>query len=593
MDRPVRYQDWPPIRGMEFLGARQLYVATTGSDSAGDGSQSRPWATVNMARQVIASAGYNRAGHVIVNVAAGTYWNTSMAMSVADSGATGYRVRYRASGAPGSVVLAGGTTINPASWVNVSGSIYRTPLATPVWTMWENGVRGRAARLPKLAPGASFPSAFAPYFTSAGVTDSTTVLQYNPVDFDPSAWTLADIRLFVWSAYFGIPIAWFTDTHGVTARDTVAKQFTLDNGGLKFNAKSGASGSRYVVQGALPLLTEAGEFVCTGGFLYYWARDGSIGSQEIVVPTTKRVVSIVGASDTTPISNIDFDGIGFAYSDFNDWYRFGETSAATPAVPNDYPYWSQLSLARNGLVYMENADRITFSRCRFKNAGFAGVYMRERGQGNEVSNSIFDHIGTDGVYLEGRAPGAGDVLKNNFLTNNIYRNFGELAGNGMGIQINQSSGNIVSRGEFYNGPRNGIRITGWDDVSPTSGMYARNNAIRWIYVHDVCQDSGDCGAIGLSFFSRIGKQSVDQCLVDHITAHASMLDTAPNAVFCDNQSDGQAISNVYVTNTPGGAYRENDSTSTPVNCSWIGGFNIGLMDFPNIGTSYDNPYVGT
>lgn len=578
---------------LRSIPGRVLFISPTGNDITGNGSQGAPWQTLEFARATIQGNGWNTQSQVTVNLLPGTYYNTAVTFTPADNGLPGLPATYQAFDGPDTVVLSGGQRLT--NWTLHSGNIWKCPLASPIYTLTENGVRARKARLPKLNPGVNYPCAFAPYFTAAGVNNNALILQYNPVDFNPAGWNLPDVSVFSWSVLFNIQLAWFTDTHGVTFRDTVAHQFTLDHAGVKFYNASGSAGSRYFVQGDLSMLTEAGEFVYSGGFVYYWPRNTPIGNQTIVSPTTKRVLSFVGNSTTDRCAYINVDSIGIEDSDFNSWYQFG--------LDNDpsYLYWQNQAIAQNGLIYAENIDHITVTRCHLKNAGFAGIFAREYCQNNSFVNNWIEHVGTDGIVLEGRAPGAGDIIGRNKLDNNIVNNFGELAGNGMGIEINQSANNTVFHGEIFNGPRNGIRVTGWVDVTPDSDMYTRNNSLKWLRVRNTNQDSGEAGSIGLSFFNRTGVQTVDQCIVDNIHAHPSMTDFSggvnPWGVFCDNESDGQHLSNIQVTNTQGNQFFANDSsTHVLTNCSFLANglpnpsFNPALMDTANIGVTTDNPY---
>lgn len=85
-------------------GTADLYVATTGNDTTGDGSSGNPWRTIQKAAQV-ATAGQT------VSVAPGTY-NERVNFDV-NSGTAGNEIVFLAEDG---VVIDGGTTINPAHW---------------------------------------------------------------------------------------------------------------------------------------------------------------------------------------------------------------------------------------------------------------------------------------------------------------------------------------------------------------------------------------------------------------------------------------------------------------------------------------------
>ncbi len=577
---------------------RTVYVASTGDDTSGQGTQTRPFRTIERARSLIRQQGWNvgMAANQVVSIAPGTYWDVGTAtLTEADSGSNGFYVVYECSGGPGEAILNGGVVINPASWVNVSGSIYKAPLSGKVYTMWENGVRGRAARTPKLDPGVGFPCSFAPYYTSTGVASSASVLQYDPLDFDPSPWALEDVGILAWSQIIGANIAWFSDTHPATALDTGTHRITLANNGLKFSAYA-ATGSRYFMQGPLELLTEAGEFVCAGGFLYYWARDGAIASQEIVVPTATDVIRMAGNAVGSRVSYVHFDGLALNYTDFDSWYRFGEVQALI-SPSDDYAAQRQNPNVRHGLVYMENTDHCKVTRCHGKNSGFAGLYKYGAGQHNTIQGCWFEHAGSSTVYIEGPTPGGDDIMTANTYWDLKLNNFGELAGDGEGIHVNQSSTNVLRYMLIENGPRYGMELTGWNSGTYTTGFWTTANDVSYIKILNVGQDSGDLGALTCNFFNRTGVNYFDQIIVDGVNAQSSVLDVPPVGFFTDNETNGQHLSNIQVTNTQGAQFRINDSGGhVYTNCSFLPdgsanpSFNAALMDAANIGLTADFPF---
>ena len=84
---------------------RSFYVATTGSDSSGDGSSGKPWATINHADSVI------KAGDM-VHVAAGTYRSS---VHTTRSGTAGARITFVSDTTWGAKIQ---TTGSEFSWTN-------------------------------------------------------------------------------------------------------------------------------------------------------------------------------------------------------------------------------------------------------------------------------------------------------------------------------------------------------------------------------------------------------------------------------------------------------------------------------------------
>ncbi|MBO9605943.1 MAG: right-handed parallel beta-helix repeat-containing protein [Paenibacillaceae bacterium] len=567
-----------------------FYVATTGSDTTGNGTIGNPWATIQKARDYIRTNGLNvgMTGNIIVNVKAGTYYvSSTIAFTDADSGSNGFSVIYRNQDAAGSAHFVGGEAIT--GWTLYSGSIYRANVGTSwkFYTLYENGVRARTARYPNYTPDSAYPTAQAPYLRAEGVNGSNTVLQYKSGDLNPSGWDLDDAQLFVWS---GGSWSWFTDTIPITSINTTTRQITLDHAS-RYSLYQNGAGSRYYIQGVLNLLDQPGEFYLdtSAGYLYYWARDGAIASQTIVAPKVQRLVSLIGSSDTNRAHHIQFDGLAFEDTDFTDWFRHAQVNAGDSGESHTYPeYDRQINMPahRTGMIYMENTDHITIQNAHLKNAGYSSIYMLFYNQNNTIAGNWIEHSGLAGVLLEGRYPGEGDVLKNNTITNNLIHDVGELAGHGAGVYVMNAGSNEVSYSEIYNSPRYAVAYDAYPDI-PSSAIYVKNNVFKNLNIHDVEHDSGDTGAIyafGISDDTPYLTNTIDQVTIDNVYAHPSMSDYAPNGIFMDNDSNGQLFSNIKVTNTQNGAFRTNDSGSHSLtNVSWQAGFNDTLMDYNNIG----------
>jgi len=218
-------------------------------------------------------------------------------------------------------------------------------------------------------------------------------------------------------------------------------------------------------------------------------------------------------------------------------------------------------------------------------------------QNNTISANWINHIGHAGVFLEGNYPGEGDTLKNNIITNNLIDNVGELLGHGSGVYVMNSSNNEVSYCEIYNSPRYAVPWPVYTDL-PKEVIYTHDNTFKYLKVHDTNQDSGDTGslmAFGLGSYSGgpYNTNYVEQVTVKDIYAHPSLTDQAPNGIFMDAHSYGQSFTNVEVSNTQATAFRNNVSGEhTLNNVSWEGGFDPGLMDYDNIGTTSSFPYSG-
>jgi hypothetical protein len=611
------------------------YVSPSGSDSAA-GTSAAPWATVDHARAYIRANGNNlgMTGDVVVHVAPGTYYTpTAINFTDADSGSGGHNVIYQADGAPGSAHLVGGTPVTGWSAAPGMPGVYKTHVASTVHgnTLYENGTRAIQARFPNFAPNPSYPMAGSMYLIPAS-TGTNTTLNYTAGQFDPSTWpNLSEVSVKIWS----LGKAWFTDTTPVAGFDASAHTLTLAHATrYAMNA-----GSRYFLQGALAFLDQPGEFYLdsTTHDLYYYPRStADLENSSIVAPTTQKLISFAGASPTARAHHIVLDGLTLEDTDFTDWFRFGwvnagdapdQTHCQAPknVDPGNYSWCSQYDRAINmqgtvdgvavdnrvGMVFLQNTDHITITNSHLKNAGFSAVFMLFDNNDNTISNSWIEHAGYSGVYLEGPYPGEShatpDPNNNNFVnstldhntfTNSLINDVGELVGQGSGVELHQSSNNTLSRLEIYNSPRYAVANDAYRD-NPKADIYAHDNHVQNIRIHDVMQDSGDSAAIytwGLSRTAPYLTNYFDQIVIDGIHADPSMKDIAPNGVMTDDATNGQTFTNMQVSDTAGAPFRSNGSGyGFPSNVTWptnpaIPPFDSSLMDYAHIGLGSTFPY---
>ena len=602
------------------------YVKTTGSDSTGTGTFTNPWATVGHAVAALKANGIFQSawGDIVINVSTGTYSTTAtIPIDMTCARPNGRALKIVSIDGPGTAVLNGGTPV--AGWVVYSGSIYRAAVSGSFWTIYENGIRARSARLPAYSLDASHVTAMAPYFTSLdpGSQPNLNTLKYNNSDFDPSTWTVADLQAVTWS---GGSIAWMTDTTPVTSRDTTNKLFGLASQ-TKFctYGNPGAGGSRYFMQGDLSMLTGPGQWYydrtdahgSPGGgqhYLYYWPNNTPIASQDIRIPLVGQIFSLTGQTVSNRVTNVTIDGFGMTCTDFVQTMRWGYpydgTNVLSPPPPPThadppYAYFLSMPYARTGAVYLKNCDNVTVQNCHINGAGMHGVYAEGFGQALTIQRNWIEHVGHSGVVLEGGYPSEGDYMGSNLISDNRINNVGELYGGASAIDIIQSGNNTIQYLDLHDGPRKAVWLRGEDSVGLT-WVYTRGNLVQYAKVQRFCQDSGDTGAVGCTGFSSINTPSgpwntntFNQIAVDSISAHASMIDAAPNGVFTDDQTNGQTFQNVQVTNTQGAQFRANGTdatTHTLTNTSFKsdgtanGAFNAGLMDTANIGTTGAFPY---
>ncbi len=535
------------------------------------------------ARDFVRSIRASMTGDIIVNVAPGNY--TPLALTDADAGTNGYKVRWRSTTLGGARILGGTIT---TGWELVAGSIYRKHITGTPSTIYENGIRARKARTPAFSLDASYPQALPTYALSEGVAASHLTLQY-PVSIDPSDWSFAgdNMQVVVWSG--GNGRAWYTDTIPIQSINLVLRQIMFAAGHESRYDLFNISGARFYVQGVIDPLTGPGQFYFESatGYLYYWARDGAIEDQEIIVPTVQDALTFIGTDTGHLTSNIVFDSFEIGYTDFVPWYRHASVN------DNDRgggPYDRQYSMpmAQHGAVYMENTNRVELTNCHIKCAGMHGVYKKGYNLGDIIRNTWIEKTGHSGIYVEGNYPGTTDVNREHLHKNLRINNFGELAGSGLGIVYANSGSNSALFLDIYNGPRGGIGVIAYTGFAP-SDIYANHNAFDYFHIRNVMQDSGDFGAID-TFGCGTGGTALNtfrQGIIDNVKATASMTDTAPAGLYADNESGAPLFQHIKLTNIGGSDITVGGGAGNPVftDCG-----PAATVDTANIGTTADFPY---
>ncbi len=269
-------------------------------------------------------------------------------------------------------------------------------------------------------------------------------------------------------------------------------------------------------------ITRAGDWYLDQGTstLYYWPRTADVAAALIVAPTVRDVFRVVGGSASTPAHNITIRGLEISVSDY-------VANFTAPQGSEEHRDGQEFESNKHGLIYLENAEHVTVTRNRLRNAGLSAVWLNKHAQHNTVASNWIESAGLNGVYLTGWDLGDGDfadpteayVSKLNTVTNNYITDVGKLAHDptfssigcwrGSGIQLYQSGENLISHNTIRIGPRYGISQKGsrFGAMLPSyyghavtyenykDFLYTRNNRIEFNDISEVMQRSTDGAGI--------------------------------------------------------------------------------------------------
>jgi hypothetical protein len=582
---------------------KEFFVSPAGNDRA-DGTKAKPWKTIEHARDHIRERGLNSRQamrcDVVVNFRAGDYTvNQTVDFDDTDSGNNGNQVVYRSYDGPGKARFLGAKAVT--GWQPHEGNIYKAKVdgSKPFYTLFEDGKRATTARTPNR--GAD--DEWAPYLVSTNPQperwNTPKWLTFNPGDWDP-AWEptwgdLHDARVVVWSGHDWI---WFTDTVPIQNMSWDNNMTTLQHA-TRYPMTSDEGGSRYYIENSIHFLDQPGEYALDTdeGMVYYWPRGGTLDGKTVYAPTVKTIFNLAGSSPDRRVHDVVFDGFALEYTDFVNWYRYGWNQDGDSGEVHKYPqYDRQIELPRNrfGAITVTNGKNIDLRRLHISNTGYTAVFLLCANEGIRVTDSLLEHIGGDGIKVEGGYPGEGDIAHGNTFSNNFIDHFGELVpGDASGVELMNTGDNEVSHSVIQHSARYAVTLETRPEVA-NADTYAKGNTFKYLRLAHYGKDSNELGA-----FYAYGLQNqepnpiintVDQVTIEDGNPDPSVLNPSSNGVHMDFGGCGFSFSNIEVTNVQGNKFKGSRNCNTLSNNSFDPGFDPSKMQYDAIGVKADFPY---
>ncbi|MFE6736587.1 carbohydrate-binding protein [Microbacterium sp. NPDC057650] len=644
-----------------------FFVSPHGKDTNSGRNRGQAFKTLEKARTAVRELAGDMTGDIVVNLAKGDYYTPeTVEFDEGDSGTNGFSVIYRSFDGPGAAKLIGGTKVD-TTWQRVSadtpgagdadlpasaaGHVYETKIGAGLDfnTLYVDDERATMARTPSHRVEPRFTSAQNDYMVSTG--GGLTSIDYPASGLDQAQVTALanaqsrgdlNAQILGWD---GAGWDWMTSTIPIGSIDPATRKLSF----VQVPGKPGENrphfsyggGARFLVQGNLGLLDEPGEYYYNkaSGYLYYYPEEGSdpLSKQDIVVPSTEKIVDVTGASRTAQVSHITFDGLAFKDTNFPEYYSYAWNAhdarggmgfpdyAVQPGITlPSYAETSERPEFQVGSITLKNTNNITITNAHVKNAGMFGIELYEANDHTMISNSLIENTGHGGVNIEGGFPGVGGdengegYSHHNTVTNTIIHDIGQLVGQTAGVSINNASSNTVSHSEIYNSPRRALLLmggygrtstpgpTGDGDYNRMTDLYAHDNTFSHLYIHDAENDGADDGAI-FTFDLFRGSQhrpnTFDQIIVDKIGSTPTMDGIPPNSMNLDVGAAGVIVKNYQAINPQ--QYNAEVNTivqygdqitfeNTNINygkiVNQLADFDPSKMDYAHIGANDANPY---
>ncbi len=334
-----------------------IYVAPTGNDDTGNGSQAKPYKTIGKAKAVVRTMP-KTGGDIVVQIADGFYsLDETLVFTKEDSGSATSTIRYEA--APGAQpVVSAGQMLEKGVWTEAVGltqtnglKAYKTTLnrSDKLRAIYVNDKRANMTTSAQIASGnrtvtgtptVSFTSADNPWAwqngsnirggivfdASVGLTTDTK----NPQNIEAESMGGSTAR---WARPF-VTFASIEQAPAASGKPGgVMLRFQMPYGAISQSLGNNTQynpGNNQVIRNAFEFLNKRGDFYFdqAESTLYYIPLEGEdINTAEVVIPRLETVVDIRGipvgdrlnpiaGSDDGRVKNITFNGLKFAHTDY-------------------------------------------------------------------------------------------------------------------------------------------------------------------------------------------------------------------------------------------------------------------------------------
>lgn len=375
---------------------REFHLSPTGSDTH-PGTREQPFRTLDKARQAVRAAIPGMQGDIAVTIHGGSYPLTSaVVFEAADSGAGTHRIHYRA--AKGETpVFTGGIPVT--GWQPHKDGIWKAPLdrdekLRALYVDQSRAVMANSGRKIRAQGG------WGTYTVTAGQAawawqsgQAADGIRYQSADLPHITHNVSDVEI-------ENQTTWNKNFVGVRDITTEGNQYIF-----KLQQPYGAIAqqigwtagltldSEQIIHNAFELLDQPGEFYFdrAAKTVYYIPRPGQdMETARVIAPATETLLQLEGEPIRNRVRNITFEGLIFAFTDYNLMEIDGSHGAATVqtasintafASPN-WHYDVYRSYDTLPAAIIGNAiEHIEFTRNTIAHTGCQGIVMS-----NDVSD---------------------------------------------------------------------------------------------------------------------------------------------------------------------------------------------------------------
>ncbi len=493
----------------EQQSAAEYYVSSENGDDKNPGTLEAPFATIQKARDTIRevkASGNLPSGGITVYLREGIYTQyETLTFTKEDSGTAECPITYKGYNGE-KVLISGGYVLDPDDFVTPDQSVLdrmQTEEARSKLLAYDLGVAGVNYRTAlDFVNGAkavnsilfyggerAWPGRYPNY-----VAGEQCYLYFEKYSDSPRSFYDSDHRVKNWSEesiknarlYGMFEIDWSTSYGHITNYDRDTERVTFDG------SWSTASG-RYTYFNVLEEVDTVGEYFIdeTNDMLYFYPPE-NYRDIEILIPVCNDSVVLADVEYYT------FDGL-------------------------------TMEAGINNILTV-NGDHNTIKNCTVGCSEEVGI--KYSGSDFIITDCEISRVG--GTCINGKG---GDKLKivdsGNRITNNKLHDFGELYRVYNGAIYLEGIGYTIDHNEIYYGPHTAMCAT------------AQNVLMEYNYIHNVCYEAGDAGAIytgGWCGGDYIFRHNIMENIVNKSSPYLN-----PNGYYSDNSGAGKHVySNLFI-----------------------------------------------
>ena len=464
----------------------EIYVSAGAEPGKGDGSEEKPFASMEEARQAVQELNDHMTGDIVVYFDDGEYLlDSTVAFNQEDSASNGYKIIYKAK-EPGKAVLTSGLEVT--GWKDANDEKRPGLLAADAdidntrqfYVDGEMAVRAKGKIKGEMVRSGEKTT----YTTYNGNHDAYT--GFRCANTDILNWRNPENIEFIWDISWAHRISPVTS---ITKLDENNSFIEMEWDSFKTGQIAGGvqinRGPDYV-ENAYELLDEPGEwyFDSQEKKIYYMPKAGQDMSQtQAIIPSVENLITLEGTLEES-VSDISFEGFGFSY---NTWLYpsakgWPEQQANFAHDPKEDFNMHAYSLAPGAAIVTKMSKGITFDRCTFQNLGSAGINMLDGSVGNTVKNSVFKDISAGGILVggvsitEAHPLMPGDtvenhiknktphderlIVKDNTITNNYFNGIGTEYKGSIAVVAGYTDGTVITNNTIRDVAYSGISV-GW------------------------------------------------------------------------------------------------------------------------------------